>query len=116
VAAVSAYVVQQIPNSLPTRLASKISVQLAELDYVHSNSTRIATAVRRVLRVPADNLRVGLEQSVKELGDRREETIKIKSESERASKYFSNLVRNSENQKNDVLAIDLDALPHGQVQ
>ncbi|KAI6784766.1 Transmembrane GTPase-like protein [Emericellopsis cladophorae] len=114
--AASAYVVQQIPNSLPPRLANKISAQLAELDYVHSNSTRIATAVRRVLRVPADNLRVGLEQSVKELGDRREETIKVKGESERASKYFSNLVRSSENQRNDVLAIDLDALPHGQVQ
>lgn len=69
--------------------------------------------MRRVLRVPADNLRVGLDQSIKELGNRREETIKVKGESDRASKYFTRLVRDSEKQRNDIVTIDLDAPPQG---
>jgi mitofusin 2 len=111
--AASAYIIQQIPNSLPPRLAVKISTQLAELDYVHANSSRITSAVRRVLRVPADNLRVGLDHSVKELGDRREETIKVKAESERAAKFFRVLARNSDNQRRRVEDVDLDAPPPG---
>ncbi|KAL6850653.1 mitofusin [Amphichorda felina] len=113
--AASAYIIQQIPNSLPHRLATKISTQLAELDYVHGNSSRIASSVRRVLRVPADNLRVGLDQSVKELGTRREETTKVKGESDRASKYFTRLVRDSEEQRNMVMGVDLDNPPQGSV-
>jgi mitofusin 2 len=111
--AASAYIIHQIPNSLPPRLAAKISTQLAELDYVHANSSRITTAVRRVLRVPADNLRVGLDHSVKELGDRREETVKTKGESERAAKFFRELARKSDGQRHTVLDVDLDAPPPG---
>lgn len=69
--------------------------------------------MRRVLRVPADNLRVSLDQSVKELGNRREETIKVKGESERAARYFSRLVAESEHQRGNVAAVDLDAPPPG---
>ncbi|KAF7547534.1 hypothetical protein G7046_g8976 [Stylonectria norvegica] len=113
VVAASAYVLQQIPNSLPPRLATKISTQLTDLDYVHSNSTRISSAVRKVLRFPADNLRVSLDQSVKDLGNKRDETIKVRGESERAARYFSNLVRDSEGQRNMVEGVDLDAPPPG---
>lgn len=111
--AASAYVLQQIPNSLPPRLASKISVQLAELDYVHTNSSRLSSSVRQVLRYPADNLRVGLDKSVKDLGSRRDETVKVKGESERAGKFFRELVRESEVQRSMVAAVDLEALPSG---
>ncbi|KAK7416821.1 mitofusin [Neonectria magnoliae] len=111
--AASAYILQQIPNSLPHRLATKISTQLTELDYVHSNSARISSSVRKVLRLPAENLRVSLERSVKDLIDKREDTIKVKGESERASRYFFNLVRNTEDQRSTVENVDLDAPPPG---
>ncbi|KAI8666496.1 Dynamin-type G domain-containing protein [Fusarium keratoplasticum] len=111
--AASVYVLQQIPNSLPPRLATKISTQLNDLDYVHSNATRISSSVRKVLRFPADNLRVGLDQSVKDLGTKRDETIKVKGESERASRYFSNLVRQSEGERLKVESVDLDSPPAG---
>lgn len=111
--AATAYVLQQIPNSLPPRLATKISTQLNDLDYVHSNSSRISSAVRKVLRFPADNLRVSLDQSIKDLGNKRDETIKVKGESERAVKYFSNLVRDSQGQRSLVEGVDLDAPPPG---
>ncbi len=60
--AAAAYILQQIPNSLPRRLQEKISAQLAEMDYVHANSTRISASVRKVLRFPADNLRLSLDR------------------------------------------------------
>jgi mitofusin len=109
------YVLNQIPQSLPHRLNTKISAQLAAIDYVHSNSTRIAGSVRKVLRFPADSLRVGLQRSVEQLGSRREETLKVHAESEVALKFFGNLARNSATQRNQVDAIDLDAQPPGLV-
>lgn len=115
VVSAAAYILQQIPQSLPHRLSSKLSAQLNSMDYVHANSTRIATSVRKVLRFPADNLRVGLTRSVEQLGSRRDETLKTRTESEVALKYFSNLVRNSAHQRTLVADVDLDAHPQGVV-
>ncbi|KAK1751883.1 hypothetical protein QBC47DRAFT_391294 [Echria macrotheca] len=112
-AATAFYILSQIPQSLPHRLNSKISSQLAAMDYVHSNSTRIAGSVRKVLRFPADSLRVGLQRSVEQLGSRRDETIRVKRESDVALKYFSNLVRESGRQRRIVEAVDLDGHPPG---
>ncbi|KAJ2974408.1 hypothetical protein NQ176_g6071 [Zarea fungicola] len=109
--AASAYVLQQIPNSLPPRLAAKITQQLAEMDYVHGNSARIASSVRKVLRFPADNLRVRLEQSVKELNNRRDETVKTRAESERAVSFFGDLALKSEMERSKVNDVDLDTPP-----
>ncbi|KAI1422828.1 hypothetical protein F5Y12DRAFT_786466 [Xylaria sp. FL1777] len=115
VVSAAVYVLQQIPQSLPHSLSVKLSAQLDSMDYVHANSTRIASSVRKVLRFPADNLRVGLTRSVEQLGSRRDETLKTRSESEVAFKYFSNLVRNSAHQRTLVADVDLDAHPQGPV-
>ncbi|CAK7272711.1 mitofusin [Sporothrix epigloea] len=111
----ASYILSQIPQSLPHRLSSKISSRLAEIDYVHYNSTRIAGTVRKVLRYPADSIRDGLNRSVDELGARKENTLKIKAESEVALKYFSNLVVDSARQRSAVVALDLDTPPPGAV-
>jgi len=106
--AATAYILSQIPNSLPHRLSTKISSQLNAIDYVHSNSTRISSSVRKVLRYPADNLRVGLQRSVEHLGLKREETLKVRGESEVARKYFGNLVNQSAKLRGSVEAVDLE--------
>lgn len=111
----AAYVLQQIPQSLPHRLSSKIAAQLEAIDYTHTNSARISSSVRKVLRFPADNLRVGLQRSVEQLGARRDETLKVKGESEVALKYFGNLVRESSAQRRVVEEVDLEAHPHGPI-
>ena len=98
----------KFPNPLPQRLSVKIAAQLQAVDYVHINSDRISSSVRRVLRYPADNLRVGLQRSVEQLGFKREETRKICSESEVARKYFGNLVDESAKIRNTVENVDLD--------
>ncbi|KAK0711331.1 hypothetical protein B0H67DRAFT_491043 [Lasiosphaeris hirsuta] len=107
------YVLNQIPHSLPHRLNTKIATQLATIDYVHSNSTRISGSVRKVLRFPADNLRVGLQRSVEQLGSRRDDILRVRGESDFALKYFNNLVRESAYHRSTVEAVDLDAHPVG---
>jgi mitofusin len=104
----AAYILQQIPHSLPHRLATKISNQLAAIDYVHANSTRISSKARKVLLIPANNLRVGLQRSVEELGFKREDTRKVRDESSEARKYFSNLVNETTKIRNTVEAVDLE--------
>lgn len=104
----TAYILNQIPHSLPHRLASKIATQLVAIDYVHANSTRISAKARKLLLIPANNLRVGLQRSVEELGFKREDTRKIRIESEVARKYFSNLVNVTTKIRNTVDAVDLE--------
>jgi len=111
--AASTYVVLQIPHSLPHRLSNKISQQLQTIDYVHSNSTRISSEVRKVLQFPANNLRVDLQRSVEHLGIKRSETLKIRGESEVARKYFGNLVRDTEKLSSTVRGIDLEGSAPG---
>ena len=72
------------------------------------NSTRISSSVHKVLRFPADNLRVGLQRSVEHLGTKREETLKVRGESEVARKYFGNLVQQSGRLRNNVEGVDLE--------
>ena len=81
------------------------------MDYTRRNSDRIAREVASVLRVPSDNLRVGLQHSVEKLRRKREDTLKVKRESETACKYFTNLVRDSSEGRRRVQNIDLEAAP-----
>ncbi|KAK0767727.1 mitofusin, partial [Friedmanniomyces endolithicus] len=87
----ASYAISQIPHSLPKRLSAKLAAQLAQLDYTHSNSTRVSGEVRRALKYPADKLREGLQKSVESLLEQRRETVKVRVESEVARKYFGNL-------------------------
>lgn len=110
----TAYVLSSIPATLPPRLSRKIAATLSEMDYIHSNSTRISSEVRRILRVPAGNLHSSLAQDVEDLGRRKQEVSKTRQESEVASKYFANLFRDTSENKTSVENIDLDGpLPGG---
>ncbi|KAL3459080.1 hypothetical protein BJX64DRAFT_265523 [Aspergillus heterothallicus] len=110
----TAYVLSTIPTTLPPRLSRKIAATLSEMDYIHSNSTRISSEVRRILRMPAGNLQNSLAQDIEDLGRRKQEVSKTKQESEVASKYFANLYRDSSENRNSVENIDLDGpLPGG---
>ncbi|KAK3166738.1 hypothetical protein OEA41_009863 [Lepraria neglecta] len=104
----TAYTLHSIPTTLPPRLSRRISSTLSSLDYTHTNSSRISAEVRKILRFPADNLRTGLQQSVQQLGEKREERVKVKRESEVARKYFGNLVRESSEGKGRVEDVDLE--------
>lgn len=78
------------------------------MDYIHSNSIRISTEVRRILRLPAGNLQACLAQDIEDLGRRKQEVTKVKQESQFAMKYFSNLFRSSSENRRSVESLDLD--------
>jgi mitofusin len=110
----AAYMLASIPKTLPPRLARKLSVTLAEIDYTHSNATRISSEVRRVLHVPASHLQTSLAQGIEDLARRKGEVSKVKHESEGARKYFANLFRESQEGRRSVEQVDLEApLPGG---
>lgn len=102
------YALQSIPKSLPRRLSTKLSAQLDLLDYTHANASRISSEVRKALKHPTDELRVGLQRSVEELQGKREKTTKFKQEAEVARKYFGNLVRESHDIRHSVERVDLE--------
>lgn len=79
-----------------------------QIDFTHSNALRISSEVRKALKIPADNLRIGLTRQFETLQSRREETSKIRGESEVALKYFGNLVRESGETRGQVDRVDLE--------
>jgi len=107
------YALTSIPRSLPRRLSAKLSTQLAVLDYTHTNALRISSEVRRALKGPANDLRIGLQRSVEKLQIKKEETAKFRTEAEVARKYFANLVRGSNDIKHGVERVDLEGSPPG---
>ncbi|KAF9893250.1 mitofusin [Aspergillus nanangensis] len=110
----AAYVLSSIPTTLPPRLSRKLAATLSDMDYVHSNATRVSSEVRRILRIPAGNLHNSLAQDIEDLGRRKVEISKTKQESDTAYKYFANLFRDSTDNRTSVENIDLDApLPGG---
>ncbi|KAJ9656492.1 mitofusin [Neophaeococcomyces mojaviensis] len=103
-----AYVLSTIPQTLPPRLARKLSAQLAEMDYTHSNASRISAEVRRVLKFPSQQLAIDLQKGVEELRQKKEDVARVKQESEVARKYFTNLVRDTSESRRRVEAVDLE--------
>ncbi|KAJ5098674.1 hypothetical protein N7532_005675 [Penicillium argentinense] len=110
----TAYVLSSIPTTLPPRLSHKIAATLSDMDYVHSNANRISSEVRRILRLPANNLQASLAQDIEDLARRKQEVGKVKQESDVALKYFANLFRESGENRRSVEDLDLDGpLPGG---
>ncbi|KAI9716263.1 MAG: hypothetical protein M1812_005488 [Candelaria pacifica] len=104
----ASYAVSSIPSSLPRRLSQKLSIQLQAIDYTHKNSLRIASEVRKVLSIPASDLRVGLTRKFEQLGTQKAKTDGIRVQSEVARKYFGNLCRESTQIRRGVDDIDLE--------
>ena len=111
----AAYAITSIPQSLPRRLSSKLTLQLAQLDYTHINATRISSEVRRALKFPADALRIGLRRSVEQLVSQRADRVKLRGEAEIAVKYFSNLVREAGDIRENVRRVELEGPAPGLV-
>lgn len=105
------YILASVPKSLPHRLSAKLSQQLAAIDYTHQNALRISSEIRRALKGPANDVRIGLQRNVEKLQTKKEETSKFKQEAEVARKYFGNLVRNSNDLRQTVQRVDLEAAP-----
>lgn len=104
------YILSDLPNAIPRKLARKIRKQLADLDYVHANSDRISQQCRKVLKFPAEDLRAAFQRGIEKQGKAVKERKQTQRESEVADKYFGNLLRNAKQQRAAVSSVDLE--PH----
>jgi GTPase SAR1 family protein len=105
------YVLSSVPKSLPHRLSAKLSQQLAAIDYTHQNALRISSEIRRALKGPANDVRIGLQRNVEKLQTKKEQTSKFRAEAEVARKYFGNLVRETNDLQQTVQRVNLEAAP-----
>ncbi|KAF8465311.1 hypothetical protein BDZ91DRAFT_795037 [Kalaharituber pfeilii] len=105
------FLLPDIPNAVPRKLAKKIRRELEGMDYVHGNSERISKEVRKVLKLPAEDLRNGFQRVVERKGREREELKKKAKESEVAMKYFGNLLRRGTEIGKGVERVDLENVP-----
>ncbi|KAF3902861.1 hypothetical protein AA313_de0207755 [Arthrobotrys entomopaga] len=109
IGAAAYWLVSDVQNAIPKKLAKKIKRELAEMDYVHQNSERISKETRKVLRFPAEELRSGFQKNIEGLKVKKEEATKRKGECEVAVKYFGNLLRESREHAGVVRRYDLEA-------
>ncbi|KAK6363264.1 mitofusin [Orbilia blumenaviensis] len=109
VGAAAYWIISDVQNAIPKKLAKKIKRELTEMDYVHQNSERISKEVRKVLRFPAEELRSGFQKNIEGLKIKKEEATKRKGECEVAVKYFGNLLRESREHAAVVRRYDLEA-------
>lgn len=105
------FLITDIPNAVPRKLAKKIRKELEAMDYVHSNSERITKETRKVLGFPAEELRGAFQRSIEKQGRTMEEKRKVEKESEFAVKYFGNLLREAHEHKTGVMKLDLEGPP-----
>ncbi|KAL0640325.1 mitofusin [Maublancomyces gigas] len=105
------FLITDIPNAVPRKLAKKIRKELEAMDYVHSNSERITKEVRKVLGFPAEELRGAFQRSIEKQGRTMEEKRKVEKESEVAVKYFGNLLREAHEHRTGVMKLDLEGPP-----
>ncbi|KAG0640351.1 hypothetical protein HOY80DRAFT_18184 [Tuber brumale] len=102
------FLISDIPNAVPRKLAKKIRKELEEMDYVHGNSERITKECRKVLGFPADELRAAFHKSIEKQGTTIDEKRKTEKESEVAFKYFGGLLKDAASQKKGVMGLDLE--------
>lgn len=102
------YLLSSLPRTLPPRLSRRLATTLSSLNYTHANALRVSTEARKILQYPATGLRTSLQTNMESLQRTREDTRTIRTESDVARKYFSNLVRETDNVRGAVDSVDLE--------
>ncbi|KAK9479693.1 hypothetical protein V1514DRAFT_327885 [Lipomyces japonicus] len=104
-----AYLVTEIPNVVPRKLAKKLKRELDNLDYVHANSDRISSECRKVLRFPSEDFRRAFQQLLDEQAKQKNERAKQIDQVEQATRYFNRLYKESTGQRGLIAKFDLEA-------
>ncbi|ODQ66021.1 hypothetical protein NADFUDRAFT_46567 [Nadsonia fulvescens var. elongata DSM 6958] len=105
-----AYLINDIPNAIPKKLAKKIKREIDEMGYVSNNSDRIAKECRHVLRYPARDVRDAFEKKIQVHSRKKEEILKRKNEANDAYRFFNTLLGEATNQNELVESCNLDVV------
>ncbi|KAK9324317.1 hypothetical protein V1517DRAFT_317712 [Lipomyces orientalis] len=107
------YFISDIPNVVPRKLAKKLKRELESVDYIHTNSDRIASECRKVLKYPSEDLRSAFQQLLDEQATQKNERAKQMSQAEESLRYFSRLHKDSRSNFNMISKFDLEGVMVG---
>lgn len=105
------YFVTEIPKVVPRKIAKKLHRELEAVDYVHSNSERISSECRKVLRFPAEDLRRAFQSMLDEQASQKMDRTKQIGQAQDALKYFTRLHKESTNNRAMISKFDLESIP-----
>ncbi|KAK9389905.1 hypothetical protein V1515DRAFT_176749 [Lipomyces mesembrius] len=107
------YVISDIPNVVPRKLAKKLKRELESVDYIHTNSDRISGECRKVLKYPAEDLRSAFQQLLDEKASQKNERIRQMSHAKESLRYFSRLYEDSRCNWGLISELDLEGVITG---
>ncbi|KAK9471495.1 P-loop containing nucleoside triphosphate hydrolase protein [Dipodascopsis tothii] len=102
------YLISDVPNVVPRKLARKLKDELEAVDYVHTNSDRISKECRKVLRFPMEDIRVGFQKVLDEVATQKTERTSQMEQAETASKYFAGLKKEARGNRSVIARMNLD--------
>lgn len=107
------YIIYDMPAAVPRNLARRVVAEVNSIDYIHSNSERIAQECRQVLKYPAREVRAGFDRLIEKNSRKRDECSKMAKKADVANKFFVKLEREIESQKRalELIHVEVSALP-----
>ena len=104
------YLISDIPNALPRKQARKIKRQIHAMNYVHNNSTRIASECRLVLNFPARQVMNNFQTSIDKRVVQKEKLEKYIKDAELSSGFFKQMLSKIYHQQKVLNDIDLESV------
>ncbi|KAG5362053.1 Mitofusin FZO1 [Yarrowia sp. C11] len=107
------YIIYDMPAAVPRNLARRVVTEVNSIDYIHSNSERIAQECRQVLKYPAREVRAGFDRLIEKNSRQRDECSKMAKKADVANKFFVKLEREIQSQKRalELIHVEVSALP-----
>ncbi|KAK9482365.1 hypothetical protein V1527DRAFT_476574 [Lipomyces starkeyi] len=107
------YLIADIPNVVPRKLAKKLKRELESVDYIHTNSDRISGECRKVLKYPAEDLRSAFQQLLDDKASQKNERTRQMSQAKESLRYFSRLYEDSRCHSGMISELDLEGVITG---
>ncbi|KAI3403169.2 FZO1 [Candida oxycetoniae] len=104
------YLISDIPNALPRQQAKKIKQQIQSINYVHNNSTRLASECRQVLNFPSRQVMNNFQTSIDKRVVQKEKLEVCIKDAEISSGFFNHLLMKINHQQRALKEIDLESV------
>lgn len=104
------YLISDIPNAYPRKLARKLKKQVSDLDYAHVNATRVSKECRQVLNYPSRQVMNNFQTSIDKRSLEKEKLEKTIKDAELSYGYFHDLLGKISYQRSLVEDIDIESL------
>lgn len=103
------YVISDIPNALPRKMARKIRKEIESIDYTRANADRISKECRKVLRYPQQDIIAAFQSSIEKKVRDKEDCAKSVRKADTAYHHFSQFHMEAAQQRVVLSQINLDS-------